>query len=146
MKTIDLCNMLRPVSTNNRNCSWYLPPQCTCPAYLGSARDAPGTSSTPDNLPFLAFLHLSELGRGGTAAHTWLNRPVENVRGFLKVRAEGRAQDGRTSLPPPSVLQTTAALSGEGEKIPSGTPAAASQRQDWAGPEVSWESDRQLWS
>lgn len=122
--------MLGPESTDNRSCTWYLPPQRTCPAHLGSARHTAGTSSAPDNLPFLAFLCLSELGRDRIAAHTLLNRPMENVRGFLKVGAGERGQDGRTILPPTprSVLQTTAALFGEGEKIPFGTSAAVSGR------------------
>lgn len=124
--------MLQPLTPGQPHNERKQQKQCTAPSssahmpiHLASVRHTAGTSSAPANPLFLTFPtsqnwqgrdccpHFAELANVG----------AENIRGFPKVRAEGKSQDGRTRFPDPHVLQTTAALFGvSGEKIPSRNP------------------------
>lgn len=100
------------------------------PTHLTGARHTVGTSSTPNNPLFLALSYVSlnwEVGRLLRFAEQ-ANGGAENIRCFLKVRAKKSGQDGRPTSSSLSVLQTTAALFGEGERIPSRTPRRGQQQ------------------
>lgn len=149
--------MLQPLTPGQPHNEHKQQKQCTVPSFsahmpihLASVRHTVGTSSAPDNPLFLTFPtsqkwpgrdccpHFAELANGGG----------ENIRGFPKVRAEGKSQMGeQDSLIPVFFRQQQLCLVAVESKFLPETPAEEPM-VDWSaagpgkGPGVSWKSDQ----